>query len=78
MLTSNIIINTLPNGVVFFALQADDTHATSDEKKVGGLVDAAIKAAGEFLLEQYKNGEMVESANLEQHIKYALKRAMQQ
>jgi hypothetical protein len=76
MIKVKIVIDTLPNGMVYFAVKTDQCSSSVNERMLAEVVDMALNKAGEMLMEHTRNGQMIAGADIEKYIAPAIKAAL--
>ena len=76
MIKATLIIDTLPNGMVYLDVKTDQRNSSTNERRLAGVVDAALNKAGEMLMEYTKSGQMIAGADIEKYIEPAIANAL--
>ena len=62
--------------MVTFAVEADNSQGTKNEKAVAFVINRSLDAAGELILKICKNGQMITGENIENYAAEAIKKAL--
>ena len=76
MIKATLIIDTLPNGMVYLDVKTDQSSSSANERLLAGVVDVALNKAGEMIMEHTRSGQMIAGADIEKYISPAIKRAL--
>jgi hypothetical protein len=76
MIKATLIIDTLPNGMVYLDVKTDQRSSSANERLLAGVVDVALNKAGEMIMEHTKSGQMIAGADIEKYIAPAIANAL--
>jgi hypothetical protein len=76
MIKATLIIDTLPNGMVYLDVKTDQSSSSANERMLAGVVDVALNKAGEMIMEYTKSGQMIAGADIEKYIAPAIANAL--
>ena len=76
MIKATLIIDTLPNGMVYLDVKTDQSSSSANERMLAGVVDVALNKAGEMIMEHTKSGQMIAGADIEKYIAPAIANAL--
>jgi hypothetical protein len=76
MIKATLIIDTLPNGMVYLDVKTDQISSSANERLLAGVVDVALNKAGEMIMEHTKSGQMIAGADIEKYIAPAIANAL--